>query len=92
LQIDGWQCYHAQVGTACLADLTLAEEACCSASVQVAVGSDGSLHGMTKAGRAALDPDMLLVRSPQQAAVMIAIRCLIPRHHRADVRSGLCRT
>ena len=65
----------AQVGAACLADLTLAEEACCSASVQVAVSSDGSLCGMTKTGRAALDPDMLLVRSMQarrRAAVIIA--------------------
>jgi hypothetical protein len=58
---NSWLCCGTQVGASYLTDLTLAEEACCSASLQVAVGTDGSLRGMTKAGRAALSPDALLV-------------------------------
>lgn len=50
-----------QVGAACLTDLTAAEEACCSASLQAAVGSDGSLCGITKQGQAAFSADLLLV-------------------------------
>lgn len=50
-----------QVGAACLTDLTAAEEACCTASLQVAVTGSGSLCGMTKQGQAAFSPDLLLV-------------------------------
>ena len=55
------QLMHAQVGAACLADLTSTEEACSGASLQASINASGALCGFTKQGPTAISPDMLLV-------------------------------
>lgn len=88
----------AQVGASCLTDLTPAEEACCTASLQLAVGSNGSLCGMTKAGQAALSPDLLLVRCARMLLYTCRSSQLLDCHEQsqtvlnADAASESCRT
>jgi hypothetical protein len=71
-----------QVGASCLTDMTPAEEACCTASLQVAVAADGSLRGMTKTGQAALSPDLLLVRCGSVLLNASGSSQLLDRHAR----------